>query len=321
MKTKLIMMVAMAAACAAVQLTAMPKPEEAKRQKFSRMFPRWQTSVEPVVQSSHRGQDNVAYVHPPSQEKPAVVSRTLTLSKRNPCLFLKMASFDKGSDFLLSVLVNGKEVLPQRLICTPDNAPWQDITIPLFAWRGRKVKIEVVLTANNWWCEHPFFKRLEVAEGTGQEKLDFDAIGSEPGRLAFARLFPGWQASVEPAPKSTHRGQDDVVWVHPPSQQTPAVVSRTLTLSNGNPCLFLKMASFDKGSDFLLSVLVNGKEVLPQRLICTPDNAPWEDITVPLSAWRGRKVKIEIVLTANNWWCEHPFFKRLEVAEGTGQEH
>ena len=294
--------------------------DESKLNTFAKLFPGWQTSVEPTVKSSHRGQDNVAFVHPPSQETPAVVSRTLTLSNGNPCLFLKMASFDKGSDFHLSVLVNGEEIVPKRLICTPDNAPWQDITIPLFAWRGEEVKIEIVLTANNWWCEHPFFKRLEVAEGTGREKLDIAAIGSETGRHAFERLFPGWQASVEPARESSHRGQNDVVFVHPPSQEMPAIVSRTMTLSNGNPCLFLKMASFDKGSDFHLSVLVNGEEIVPKRLICTPDNAPWQDITIPLFAWRGEEVKIEIVLTANNWWCEHPFFKRLEVAEGTGRE-
>ena len=289
---------------------------ETARLTFARMFPGWQTSVEPTVKSNHRGQDDVAFVHPPNQETPAVVSRTLTLSKGNPCLFLKMASFDKGSDFLLSILVNGKEVLPKRLICTPDSAPWLDITVPLFAWRGEKVKIDIVLTANDWWCEHPFFKRLEVAEGTGREKFDPEAIGSETGRQTFSRLFPGWQASVEPVARPNHRGQNDVVFVHPRSQETPAVVSCTLTLSKGNPCLFLKMASFDKGSDFLLSVLVNGKEVLPKRLVRTPDSAPWEDIVVPLSAWRGEKVKIEVVLTANNWYCEHPFFKRLEVAEG-----
>ena len=171
MKTKLTMMVAMAAACAAAQLTATPKAEEAKRQVFSGMFPEWQVKGTIGIESGHRGQDNVAFVHPPSQQIPAVVSRTLTLSDGNPCLFLKIASFDERSDFLLSVLVDGKEVLPKRLIRTPDYTPWQDITIPLFAWRGSKVKIEIVITANNWWCEHSFFKRLEVAEGTGQEKF------------------------------------------------------------------------------------------------------------------------------------------------------
>ena len=171
MRTKLTMMVAMAMACAAGQLTATPTAEETKRQIFSRMFPGWQTSVEPAIESNHRGQNDVAFVHPPNQQMPAIVSRTLTLSNGNPCLFLKMASFDEGSDFLLSVRVDGKEVLPKRLICTPDYAPWQDITIPLFAWRGSTVRIEIVLTANNWWCEHPFFKRLEVAEGTDREKF------------------------------------------------------------------------------------------------------------------------------------------------------
>ncbi len=203
MKSKLTMMAAMAAACAATQLTAVPTAEETRRAEpvvnklldekqgggvavpsrtavqpatklqkmFSGMFPGWQAEGTIEIKSSHRGQGNVAFVHPPSQETPAVVSRMLTLSQGNPCLFLTMASFDEGSDFLLSVFVNGKEVLPKRLICTPDYAPWQNITIPLFAWRGSTVKIEVVLTANNWWCEHSFFKRLEVAEGTGQEKF------------------------------------------------------------------------------------------------------------------------------------------------------
>ena len=297
---------------------------EVMRPMFSSMFPGWQVCPEAGreigIVSNHRGQDNVAFVHPISPETPAVVSNTLTLSNGNPCLFLKMASFAKDYDFLLSVLVNGKEALPKQLIRTPDSEPWQDITVPLSAWRGEKVKIDVVLAANNWYCEHPFFKRLEVAEGTGQEKLDIEAIGKESGRQAFSRLFPGWETSVEPGTSPSHRGQDDVVFVHPPSPETPAVVSRTLTLSNGNPCLFLKMASFGKDYDFLLSVLVNGKEVLPKRLICTPDSEPWQDITIPLTAWRGQKVKIEIVLAANNWYCEHPFFKRLEVAEGTGQE-
>ena len=149
-------------------------------------------------------------------------------------------------------------------------------------------------------------------------------MGGEVMRPMFSGMFPGWQVCPEAGREigivSNHRGQGDVAFVHPISPERPAVVSNTLTLSNGNPCLFLKMASFAKDYDFLLSVLVNGKEVLPKQLIRTPDSAPWQDITVPLFAWRGQKVKIDVVLAANNWYCEHPFFKRLEVAEGTGQE-
>ena len=202
----------MAAACAAAQLTATPKAEEAKRQVFSGMFPEWQVKGTIGIESGHRGQDNVAFVHPPSQQIPAVVSRTLTLSDGNPCLFLKIASFDERSDFLLSVLVDGKEVLPKRLIRTPDYTPWQDITIPLFAWRGSKVKIEVVLTANNWWREHPFFKRLEVAEGTGQEKFVPEAKKSYGGYTWSYRVDNGeamlvsekdgkYSCAVSPSPK------------------------------------------------------------------------------------------------------------------------
>ena len=109
-----------------------------------------------------------------AKDIPAVVSRTLKLSGKNPCLFLKVSScdYDGECDWVLSVRVNGKEVLPKRLINkTPNSELWEDITVPLFAWRGQEVKVEVVVTANGWYYEFASFKRLEIAEGSGREDL------------------------------------------------------------------------------------------------------------------------------------------------------
>ena len=72
----------------------------------------------------------------------------------------------------MSVRINGKEVLPKHLINkTPNSELWEDITVPLFAWRGQEVKVEVVVAANGWWYEFASFKRLEIAEGSGRENL------------------------------------------------------------------------------------------------------------------------------------------------------
>ncbi len=151
---------------------------ETNIQKFSRLFPGWEVSKEAQgrlgFELAYRGQFNVAVLHPVSQDIPAVVSRTLKLSRKNPCLFLKMSSCDYSgeADWVLSVRVNGKEVLPKRLVVkSPISEPWEDITVPLFAWRGQEVKVEVVVTANGWYYEFASFKRLEIAEGSGRENL------------------------------------------------------------------------------------------------------------------------------------------------------
>jgi hypothetical protein len=196
---------------------------------------------------------------------------------------------------------------------------WQEV----FTGAPENLVVEV-RRGSKGWLEPDSIELPELWPTDQKESRPIRYMGGEVMRPMFSGMFPGWQVCPEAGREigivSNHRGQDDVAFVHPISPERPAVVSNTLTLSNGNPCLFLKMASFAKDYDFLLSVLVNGKEVLPKRLICTPDSEPWQDITIPLTAWRGQKVKIEIVLAANNWYCEHPFFKRLEVAEGTGQE-
>jgi len=303
MKPKLTMMVVMTAACAVTQLTAMPTEEEAKR-------------AEPVVQkllasereafaSGKKTRSEVAAAAMKLADKADTDAAKLLLMKGAFVLYVQDGNLEKAVETMKALETAISDMPPQSVTNMIKTAL---LGVPQKVDGARLYKLLDGSKTNAAENEVP-----KVATSANES-------ATETKRQIFSRMFPGWQTSVEPAIESSHRGQDNVAFVHPPSQQTPAVVSRTLTLSNGNPCLFLKMASFDGGSDFLLSVLVNGKEVLPKRLICTPDYAPWRDITVPLSAWRGSKVKIEVVLTANNWWCEHPFFKRLEVAEGTGRE-
>ena len=305
MKAKLACAITLA--CAAIQLTAMPTEEETKQ-------------AEPVVQklmaperaaykSGKKTRSEVAAAAMKLAGEADTDAAELLLMKGAFVLYVRDGNLEKAVETMNALEAAISDMPPQSVTNMIEAAllgvPRKEDGARLYKLldESKKVGVESVSLKT----------RTHVDESTTETK-----------RKAFAKLFPGWQVSREAAERigieQSHRGQDNVAFVHPPSQQTPAVVSRTLTLSKENPCLFLKMASFNEGSDFLLSVLVNGKEVLPKRLICTPDYAPWQDITVPLFAWRGSKVKIEVVLAANNWWCEYPFFKRLEIAEGNGQE-
>ena len=173
---------------------------ETNIQKFYRLFPGWEICKDAQKKENlgfalaYRGQFNVAVLHPVSEEIPAVVSRTLKLSGKNPCLFLKVSSCDYSgeADWVLSVRVNGKEVLPKRLVIkSPISEPWEDIAVPLFAWRGQEVKVEVVVAANGWFCEFAYFKCLEIAEGSGRENLIPEATETVGGYTWSYRVQNG----------------------------------------------------------------------------------------------------------------------------------
>ena len=152
------------------KLVGEAKEDIASKGPVSKLFPGWSlldSEIKPEF-ISHRGQDRVLRMHPRDKETPVILSRTVKLSKKNPCLFLKVSSFDGGSDFVLSVRVNGKNAMPDRIICTSDLEPWEDLVVPLFDWRGDSVEIEIVTRANNWWCEWSQFARIEIAEGNGR---------------------------------------------------------------------------------------------------------------------------------------------------------
>lgn len=136
-------------------------------------------------------------------------------------------------------------------------------------------------------------------------------------------LFPGWSLDAgncgSPyalgAKDWACRGRKNVIWIHPSDPGVEAVLSRTVTLSDKNPQLSFSIASHGKDWDFLLSVRVDGQEVISKRTIKTPDEKPWEDVIVPLDAWRGKTVKVEIATVNNNWYCEYAWFSRIEVSE------
>ena len=146
---------------------------------------------------------------------------------------------------------------------------------------------------------------------------------TEKTRKAIAKLFPGWSLDTEVCDDNAAgiqpiiRGKRNVTCVHP--KKGPSVISRTVKLSGNNPCLSLCVASWNDDADILLSVRVNGKEVLTNRVVGTTDAAPWEDIVVPLSAWRGSTAKIEVgFANYGRRWYEIPCLARVDIIEADG---
>ena len=271
----------------AATVNAMPTPEQTK--KVEPLVMDLMREDQAALKSGKKTRAEVAESAMELADKADSEAEKLLLMKGAFNLYVRAGELDKAIETLQSL---------QAVI--PDIPPANMTNIIKTALPGASKKGE----------------RDQLYKLLGEAKVDIASKGP------VSHLFPGWSllnSEVKPELIS-HRGQDLVLRMHPKDQKTPVVLKRTVKLSNKNPCLFLKVSSFDGKSDFVLSVRVNGKDVMPDRIVCTSDLEPWEDLVVPLFDWRGDSVEIEIVTRANGWWCEWSHFARIEIAEGNGQE-
>ena len=306
MMTKLMMIGALATVCAAHELAAMPTEEEARRAEP--VVRKMLAQERAALNSGKMTRSEVAAAAMGLADKAESEAEKLLLMKGACDFYVHAGEFDKAIETLQAMMMKIPDI-PYATI----------VSILEYSLRGVSRN-----SAKDLWAFLDETKsRLRNTDTTHGKKAQ-----SETNIQKFSRLFSGWEVCKEAQGRLgfelAYRGQFNVAVLHPVSQDIPAVVSRTLKLSGKNPCLFLKVSScdYDGECDWVLSVRVNGKEVLPKRLINkTPNSEPWEDITVPLFAWRGQEVKVEVVVTANGWFCEFAYFKCLEIAEGSGHEN
>ena len=287
MKTKLMMMGALAVTCAVNELAAMPTEEETRR--VEPVVRRIMASDLAAVKAGRKTRSEVAVAAMKRAGEAKTEAEKLLLMKGAFTLYLQDGNLEKAAETMNAIKAEIPDVPPQSVTNMIEAA-----------LKGAPKQEDGSL----------LYKLLD------ETKVDIASMKS------VAQLFPGWSLlSSEVKPEFiSHRGQDRVLRMHPKDQKTPVILKRTVKLSDKNPCLFLKVASFDGGSDFVLSVRVNGKVAMPDRIVGTSDLEPWEDLVVPLFDWRGKSADIEIVTKANGWWCEWSNFARIEIAEGNGDE-
>ena len=303
MKTNMLMMIgALATVCAAHELAAMPTAEETKRAEP--VVQKLLASERAALKSGKKSRSEVAVAAMKRAAEAKTEAEKLLLMKGAFALYVQDGNLEKAAE-TMKALKKAIPGLPQESV---------------------KNMIEMALIGVPKQEDGSLLYKL-LDETKSADRVE---TTTEKAKRDLARLFPGWTLVSEVPQENrkehasgfwaNHRGQDNIVRFHPLNKETPVILKRTMKLSDKNPCLFLKVASFDGESDFVLSVRVNGKVAMPDRIVCTSDLEPWEDFVVPLFDWRGDSVEIEIVAKANNWWCEWSNFARIEIAEGNGDE-
>ena len=296
----------MAVACAAVQLAAMPTEDEAKRAE-----PAVQKLLEPERAALKSGKKTYSEVAVTAMKLVGEVdtdAEKLLLMKGAFVLYVLDGNFEKSVETMKALKAAIPDIPPQSVTNLIETA------LLGVAKKEDGARLYKLLDESN----------VDIASVVVEERNPIvPETATEKTRKAIAKLFPGWSLDTEVCDDNAAgiqpiiRGKRNVTCVHP--KNGPSVISRTVKLSGNNPCLSLSVASWNDDADFQLSVRVNGKDALTNRVVCTTDAAPWEDIVVPLSAWRGSTAKIEVRFANHGRrWYEIPCLARVDIIEADG---
>jgi putative membrane-bound dehydrogenase-like protein len=152
-------------------------------------------------------------------------------------------------------------------------------------------------------------------ENAGQKK----SAGTAPllDLESVALWNPDWRVNCPPfegapAKLSEYAGRRNVLMTHPRDRQTGSAIERTVEVAAGRQAtLRFAVAAHEQG-DWELRVLADGVVIHRQTVDRRGDR--WKVVTVDLSRFDGRTVRLRLENCANDWAFEFGYWSDLRIA-------
>ena len=112
-------------------------------------------------------------------------------------------------------------------------------------------------------------------------------------------------------------GQAEVLMVHPLDRTTAAVLSRTLEVPAGRPVELKVLVSHHPQGDWDLVVRADGQFLQRRTVGKATARGGWLEVRQDLSAFGGRKVKLELLNQPSGWSYEAGYFGAIELNSGS----
>ena len=131
------------------------------------------------------------------------------------------------------------------------------------------------------------------------------------------KIFPGWIVNncgydMKPGLIAEWKGKQNILMTHPFNGTTGCTLSRKVEIPKGKPALLLSVNHHPSG-DWDLIVKADGKQLLKQKIGKNSVVDGWKDITVDLTEFAGRKIKLKLINQANGWSCEAGYWAKIEI--------
>jgi hypothetical protein len=151
-----------------------------------------------------------------------------------------------------------------------------------------------------------------------QEMAKITALQGKDLSEAIAKFAPGWSVTkcgedMDPGLREELRGRANVLVTHPLNEEIGCVLSRTVELPRGRSSMLKLVVGHDARGDWDLIIRVNGEQVLRKTIGPDTTTVGWTDLTVDLSPYAGRSVKIELINEPTGWRYEAAFWGEIAL--------
>ncbi|MBP7050293.1 MAG: ADP-ribosylglycohydrolase family protein [Phycisphaerae bacterium] len=164
------------------------------------------------------------------------------------------------------------------------------------------------------WEPGPFassrYTEEEMAQITAESGVDLSK--------AVTEFAPGWKIAkcgedMEPGLRDEVRGRKNVLVTHPLSRTVGCVLTRTVTLPADKKSRLNLVVGHDARGDWDLIVRANGEELLRKTIGPDTTTMGWAELSVSLSQFAGKSVKLELVNEPTDWRFEAAFWSKIAV--------
>lgn len=168
--------------------------------------------------------------------------------------------------------------------------------------------------------EGPLTKEKKAALSTNMDAVTAAAKPKNNSRAidweSVSLWNPAWKVSAPdfertPLKLSEFHGRKNVLLMHPFDEKKPTSLERTMKLEAGKPHkLTVTVAAHDQG-DWELRIVVDGEAI--KKSTIDHDGERWKTVTVDLSAYAGKEVKLRLEGAATGWNWEFGYWGEIKV--------
>ncbi len=151
---------------------------------------------------------------------------------------------------------------------------------------------------------------------TPEEMAKITAESGKDLSKAMEQFAPGWKVSkcgedMDPGLKEELRGRKSVLVTHPLSETVACVLSRTVTLPPNRDSTLKLTVGHDPRGDWDLIVRADGEQLLRKTIGPDTTTVGWTEVTVDLSKYAGRQVRLELINEPTGWRYEAAYWAEI----------
>jgi hypothetical protein len=160
------------------------------------------------------------------------------------------------------------------------------------------------------------FTEAEMSEIMASRSINRAAIKDISN--AVAEFAPGWEVAncgdeMNPGLRSTGGGRRDVLVTHPLSEVVPCALTKNVDVPRGKKTTLTLIVGRHMLGDWTLVVNADGKMLTKKDIDEFTCMQGLATVTVDLSTFAGRTIKLELEQRADGWRFEGAFWFRIDI--------